>query len=675
VAGRLLLRLLALAGDGFERSAVLTVASSAPLDQDGRPLPTSLWDRLSRRAGVVDGTHWEPRLAALQGLTPAEQAGVDSLLRFIADLRRLVQLDPAPTSWAGWVSWLHDLVGLLGSDEAWPAGERGARAQLLDTIDELRLLDAHGDRPDLATVGSIVAAQLERSRLPGSALGSGLLVAPISAIAGLDLERVVIVGLAEGTFPRAPREDSLLPNRVRAESRGLLAASDGTTDLDVRAVAAALAGSRQVPLVITSRGDLRSIRSRSWPRLLDPLVEAPTVIESHHQALADHGRPISAPDLGLRALVAHVDGGDPVHTHELAGRDLALAANLRRVLDRGGNQFNRHVGQVTAGTIDPTERLLSATALETYASCPRSYLLGRVFRLGEEDRPERIDEITPADRGQLLHTVLERFIADSLDEGTVPAPGEPWPASARRSLLEVLDEEVGAAQARGITGGRASTLILHRRLRTEMDLFLATDNALRAERRSTPVRVELGFGFDDDPSELDLPDGRTLRLRGRVDRVDATDDGGVLVIDYKGGSGRAFAGMAADPLDRGRRLQLPLYARVVADKLDRQGPRTALYWLTSSGDVRPMELRDDLESDLDRTVSATLDGISGGLFPGVPGEAVGWPRLTFENCRYCEFDRICPTDRQREWESVRDDPALGPVTRLIEGPQGEDDDQ
>jgi hypothetical protein len=120
-----------------------------------------------------------------------------------------------------------------------------------------------------------------------------------------------------------------------------------------------------------------------------------------------------------------------------------------------------------------------------------------------------------------------------------------------------------------------------------------------------------------------------------------------------------------NPHDGGRRLQLPLYARVVADKLGRDGPRTALYWLTRKGNLLPVKLEDALESELDRTVSAALDGISGGLFPGVPGEAIGWPRLTFANCRFCDFDRICPTDRQREWEGIRRDPLLQPVEILL----------
>ena len=466
---------------------------------------------------------------------------------------------------------------------------------------------------------------------------------------GISFERVVVVGMAEGIFPRTLREDSLLPDRLRAESRGLLAPTETITDLDVRALAGVLAGARQTPLLLTARGDLRSIRSRSWPRVLNGLVGTRSGLESHRRSLADHGRPASLEDFGLRALITHVDGGDPVNTHELAHRDSVLSCNLTRTLNRRRGELNQHLGRVPAGVIDATDWLLSATALEVYASCPRRYLFERVLRLGDVERPERIDEITPPDRGTLIHAVLERFVAESLQSAVVPAPGEPWSPERRAHLLSVLYQELSSAQARGITGGRVNTLILQRRLVTEMEQFLVTDDEMRAERRSTPVRVELAFGFDDDPTSLELPDGRVLRLRGRVDRVDATEDGGLLVIDYKGGSGRAFDGLAADPLDGGRRLQLPLYARVVAEKLGWDGPRTALYWLTRRGDLRPIELEEALESDLLRMVSAALDGISGGLFPGVPGVAVGWPRTTFENCKYCDFDRICPTDRQREW--------------------------
>jgi CRISPR/Cas system-associated exonuclease Cas4 (RecB family) len=156
-----------------------------------------------------------------------------------------------------------------------------------------------------------------------------------------------------------------------------------------------------------------------------------------------------------------------------------------------------------------------------------------------------------------------------------------------------------------------------------------------------------------------------MKLRGSVDRVDLTEDGGLLVIDYKGGSSTPFRGMADNPLNDGRRLQLPLYARAVAEQLGRTGERTGLYWLTKANEIKAMVLDDDLESQLEEAVGAALDGIGDGVFPGVPGEVVGWPRLSFENCKYCDFDRICPTDRQSEWERVRSDTALAPIELLV----------
>lgn len=670
LCGRFLLRVLAIAAADLERAAVITLASSVPLaDEAGGAVDTALWDHLSRQAGVVDGEHWEPRLGELRRhLEPVDAAAADGLLAFVADLREIVAATARPAGWAGWGRWAEGLLDrYLSATEGWPEDEVASRHRVAGLLGQLTELDRIGVPPDLAAFESLLSAQLGARPIPGRPLGHGLLVAPVTAVTGLDLDRVIVIGLAEGVLPRAPREDSLLPDALRAESRGLLAPTDITTSLDVRAVAAALASAQHPPVVVTARGDLRSLRSRSWPRVLDPLVGERHSLPSHYRTLADHGRPASAEEFGLRALIDHVEGGDPVSTHELAHHDPTLSENLARILDRRRGGINRHVGQVAVGAVDATERLLSATALEAYASCPRSYLLGRVLRLAEDDRPERIDEITPADRGTLMHAILERFIAHHLAADTVPAPGERWGPGERDRLLAIMAEQVAAAQAKGVTGGRVNTRILERRLGSELTIFLSTDDELRAARRSTPIHVELGFGFDDEPSIVRLPDGRSVRLRGWVDRVDRTEDDGLLVIDYKGGSPRAFAGMADDPLDGGRRLQLPLYARVVADKLGLDGPRTALYWLTRSGEVRPVELEQTLESDLDETVTAALDGISGGLFPGVPGDAVGWPRLTFANCRYCDFDRICPTDRQREWESIRDDDGLAPVAVLLRG--------
>ncbi len=294
-----------------------------------------------------------------------------------------------------------------------------------------------------------------------------------------------------------------------------------------------------------------------------------------------------------------------------------------------------------------------------------------MLRLGEDERPERIDEITARDRGTLMHRILERFIADALADDDVPAPGQPWPSERRSHLFDILAQEIKAAETRGITGGQVKTRLLRRSLHAELLDFLDTDDAFRAEAGSTPFAAEYAFGFADNPALEGLWAGRRMRLRGTVDRVDLTADGGLVVIDYKGGSKRPFDKLEQNPLENGRRLQLPLYARAVAERLGRDGSRTGLYWLTKANELKRIDLDDGLESELEEAVGAALDGIGEGVFPGVPGEVVGWPRLSFENCKYCDFDRICPTDRQSEWDRVRGDEAIGPVEVLLGRPDQE----
>ena len=715
LAGRTLRRLLALATRGLEREAVMTLLGAAPIDDGaGGEVPAALWDRLSRQAGVIDGEHWVPRLHELAGGSldgdDTKSASME-LSSFVEELAERLR-PPREPSWSAWSTWAAGLLDRyllvdeadrpcpadeiepsssdhpdlgrtathgpaeagsdrpLGGEPArvWPEVERRSLLLVEEVLGRLASLDELGLPPGLDTFEATVLAELGGATVPGRPLGQGLYVGPVGSVPGLGFERIAVVGLAEGWFPRTPREDSLLPDQLRAAGSGMLIEKSAVTDVDTRAVALAVAASRRPALLLTARGDLRSNRSRSWPRVLDPLVGQRQSLDSHHQGVADHGRPASREEFGLRSLVSHVDNDDPVQTHRLAATDAVLAANLRRMANRDRPELTTHAGRVPAGRFDPVERLLSPTALETYAACPRKYLFQRILRLGEDERPERIDEITARDRGTLMHRILERFLADALADDDVPPPGTPWPTERRAHLFELLDQEVKSAATRGITGGQVKTRLLHRSLYSELLDFLETDDALRAERQSTPVAAEYGFGFDDAPALEGLWAGRHMRLRGTVDRVDLTEDGGLLVIDYKGGSRRPFDKLAENPLDDGRRLQLPLYARAVAERLGRSGPRSGLYWLTKVGEIKEMVLDTELEADLEEAVGAALDGIGDGLFPGVPGEVVGWPRLSFENCRFCDFDRICPTDRQSEWDRVRGDESLRPVELLLRRP-------
>ena len=66
-------------------------------------------------------------------------------------------------------------------------------------------------------------------------------------------------------------------------------------------------------------------------------------------------------------------------------------------------------------------------------------------------------------------------------------------------------------------------------------------------------------------------------------------------------------------------------------------------------------------------MTTIVDGIAAGSFPAYPGERSFDHRVmreSWEECRYCEFDRLCPVDRGTAWERIADDEAVAPFLSL-----------
>ncbi len=64
---------------------------------------------------------------------------------------------------------------------------------------------------------------------------------------------------------------------------------------------------------------------------------------------------------------------------------------------------------------------------------------------------------------------------------------------------------------------------------------------------------------------------------------------------------------------------------------------------------------DDTARDRTQQVLDTIArGVTDGVFIASPGAETLWPAPTFANCRYCDFDPICPSHAERARASERD---------------------
>ena len=709
VAGRTLLGALGLQAAGWGRSDVLALLSGGPLRHQGRLAPSGRWDERSRDAGVVGGrddwqvkltahsTHLRKRREELASAGEPERrldrlAGeaddADGLASFVEWLAlELEDLDAAP-SWAARSDAARALlVALLGPEHlrtGWPDLELDAASRVDEALARLVVLDEVEPRPTPAAFEQAVRSELEARAGRVGRFGQGVLVAPLAAAMGLDLDAVFVLGMVEGTCPSFRREDTLLPDadRLLATGSELLTRQQRLGDLHRSYLSALASASRRTLLL--PRGDLRDRRERLASRwLLDSLAArvgrkvfssdvddvaagALEVVASYAHGIggaAVHG---SLTDRDVGALLHHVGReGDP-HAHPLATGDLGRGFRCNR--SRQSAAFTEWDGNL-AGQVLPSPAAghpISSSRLETWASCPFRYFMAHVLRLGDRDDPEEITEIGALDLGSLVHEVLERFVREVIErpEGA-PAPAQPWTAVDRARVEEIAREVFEAYERQGLTG---RPLLWRRRQAEVLDdlqAFLDADDRHRAASGARPVRVEMPFGLDGAaPLALELADGRTVSFRGKADRVDEAGDGRLVVLDYKTGRNK-YAGLDTDPVLAGTTLQLGLYAEAAMAELGADEVE-ARYWMTSQRErfAQPGYLwTDDHRARFLEVVGAIVDGIEGGAFPGRPG-AFNSFFGTHDNCGFCDFDRVCPRDRDDHQQAKAEAPELSLLARL-----------
>jgi RecB family exonuclease len=364
---------------------------------------------------------------------------------------------------------------------------------------------------------------------------------------------------------------------------------------------------------------------------------------------------------------------------------IGLASAYEAAVARQEPAFSRFDGNVGAVGVEQAgiDRELSPTRLEQYAHCPRRFLLDRQLRVLAPFRPEANEQMEARDRGTLIHSILESYVRERIEQGARPS---------LERLLEIGTDQFDAAETEGRCGTPLMAHVERLTLARELRRFFEEDIL-------EPVAVELHFGGaaakhdvaedrrevegadSDRPDsgfpalEVALADGRRISFGGSIDRVDRAHDGTTVVSDYKTGAQNDLRELAKDPVAGGQKLQLAIYAMAARAYLTGAGKVVARYWLTSWRRTAPSytcDLGPRLERRATEAMGLIVSGIESGAFPGVPGDLDTRPGRTFANCHYCDFDRLCPADRDRRWSTVRESPVVAPVVALKEAaPSGE----
>jgi ATP-dependent helicase/nuclease subunit B len=703
LAGHTLLDLLALPDHDFRRADVVGLLTrSAGGRGSGRTVPAAEWQRVSRQAGVVAGRdQWSQRLERLAaeldrrasdieaaGTDPFDETGAERRREALERMQRraqrvrdlaasvvgliddITEAGAAPRPWTTRVRWLRRLATRLIGDGRqradWPLDEQRSADRVEAALERLASLDGIDDPPSLEVFRRTLELELDADLGRVGRFGEGVLVGPLSFAVGLDLDLVIVLGMAEGTLPAAVHDDSLLPDGERRLAGGELPLRRERVGREQRRLLAALAAADR-RLLCAPRGDLRSSSERVPSRWLVDLPDWSP----------DHGRgPEHVPSFAH--AVTHTEFPATEQEYRLragAGHDPVVVAGGRVVRARRSRDFTRFDGNLTGVVVpSPLDEVVSSTRLESWAECPFAYFVSHLLQVEQVEDPARQLTISAWDRGSLVHEILQSFVDDVLArpvEGRA-APDEPWPPSDHARMRQLAERVCDDYEARGLTGRP----VFWRRERAQIlalaDRFLTDDDTHRQRDCSRPVAAELRFGYGDDadgvgPVVLPLADGRNLRFRGSADRVDVSDDGTVHVVDYKTGKADDFRRLGPEnPDERGTKLQLPVYGLAARQFVGRpDAPVEAHYWFISDREgFRRIgyAVDDQVLARVGATLATIVDGIERGAFPARP-DASGLPWVT---CPYCDPDGLGVADLRRNWERKRNDPAIAAYAEMAE---------
>jgi len=351
--------------------------------------------------------------------------------------------------------------------------------------------------------------------------------------------------------------------------------------------------------------------------------------------------------LGPVATAADVDAALGAHREHLVHATAAGAA-------RRSDAFTPHDGHVPeAGPgLDPRAvhgRAASPHSLEAVGGCPRRFF----FRYGLGVEPvEVFDEdtdrwLTPLDAGSLLHTVLERFMRRIIDRNELPRVD-----CHLDELLAILDEELAANRRSHPPLTEPAFAARRDELRVAMSTFLHDEERSCRETGLRPIAIEAAIGMESaatgtpfdcrEPVSVALAPGETIRLRGRIDRIDVSTAAAAYTLwDYKSGSGFGFpASAATDPFAKGRRLQHGLYVVMLRARLADAGctaaggvvERFGYFFPTRAGKGRRLTWTAEQLAGCTSLVRQLAEIVRQGAF---------LPTSDPADCGHCDFAAVC----------------------------------
>ncbi len=593
----------------FSRSALLAVMQSPHLAADpaGEAPSAADVDAFDRRLAECRYLGDPQALASLSaGWNGSGAAAARAAATLTAALEPFDVVDRVSAHASRLLDFLRAHERIAFTDDGLRSRYLRARGAVLSALEDLRQAALAFDDPPVrfGEVAATVRRWIESQTFSSRRGTRGVHLADSQAARFGAFDVLHLVGLAEGDWPERPSRNIFYPSFLLSE---LGWPSQAGQQAAVRAAF--------LDLLTLARERV----SVSTFTLEDDSIAGPSpLVDDIPRARLDVDRVEPPPAIVFADEALSVT--PPVET------TLSPVASAWLALRRGRSPAARAEFHGEAGPVHST--VYTVTAIDRFLQCPFKYFAHTVLRLPEdvEDEPA----MTPRAEGEFVHDVLRAFF-------------EAWQAAGlgaiTADLLPEARSRFAAVAQQAIAGLPASEAAVQRmRLLGAVgapglgEVALAAEAARPAAVRERLLEYELSGEFAISAGG----ETRTVRLRGKADRVDLLDDGRFRLIDYKNGS-------APKPAQT---IQLPVYAVCVRQQLQRTrgedwepaeagylafGERKAFHLAIDDGPKGAEALADG-----QRRLLGAIDEIERGSFPPRP--------FSKRICGYCPYATVCRKD-------------------------------
>jgi len=420
----------------------------------------------------------------------------------------------------------------------------------------------------LTEIVSAGLSQCEIATIPPSA--DHVFLGDVSRSLNKNVKRLFVIGAVDGTFPPVAAPDCLLKDseRHRLKEQGLELGPDsktmtfhnqyvmysalniGTEKMYISYPVADMEGKGLRPAALVTR--LKKI----FPKLSisENITVPPSATrliagkESAWQYVLEHFYDATQEVTYLKNYFAH---------------DAAFADRYQTVLQYG--QYSKQPGKLSPDII---HRLYgktlrgSVTQLETFGNCPFSYFL----RYGLRAKERKILKIEAPDVGSLMHRIVE------LASQRIVRDGQSFAALSEEYLTKLAEEIVNEL----FTGifienlyGENRLKALIKRLKRQTVKMLSIIGTHVEKGDFEPCAFEVAFSENGElaPVTVDLPNGDSVVLTGRIDRIDRLQQNAsvyIKIIDYKTGN----KNFRLSDVYNGLSLQLAVYLIAATEGTD-----------------------------------------------------------------------------------------------------------